>query len=246
LPSGEPVWVDVPAGEFTMGGHGQSDGKPAHRVNLPAFKIAKVPITNTQYRFFVEAVRYATPQHWSNDKVPPGLENHPVIYVSWPDALAYCRWLSEVSGKAITLPSEAQWEKAARGGFSPVTDGEDLEGARAYPWGEIWDETKCNSSELGIGGTTPVGIFPDGVSPSGCLDMAGNVWEWTSTRKKDYPYNPNDGREDPAGDDRRVLRGGGWSDSRDFARCASRRYDHPLNRYDNLGFRCVLSPGSGS
>jgi formylglycine-generating enzyme required for sulfatase activity len=236
LPYGEPVWVEVPAGEFWMGGSGEDDGKPVHRVNVPAFKIARVPITNAQYKLFVEAARHQAPRHWEDGKVPRGLENHPVVYVSWHDAMAYCRWLSKVSGKTIALPSEAQWEKAARGDSDP----------RAYPWGDEWDGTKCNNYELGIGTTTPVGIFPEGVSPYGCLDMVGNSWEWTSSARKQYPYYANDGREGLR--DRRsarVSRGGSWYSDLSFARCAYRSFGLFDLCLGNGGFRVVSSGSRG-
>lgn len=116
LPHGEPVWVDVPAGEFWMGGDGKYDGKPIHRVFLKYYQISRTPITNAQYRLFLEATGGKAPQHWENNQPRRGWENHPVVNVSWYDAMAYCRWLSEITGKTISLPSEAQWEKSARGG----------------------------------------------------------------------------------------------------------------------------------
>jgi formylglycine-generating enzyme required for sulfatase activity len=235
LPYGEPVWVEVPAGEFWMGGEG-NDGKPVHRVYLERFQIARVPVTNTQYQFFVEATRHAAPEHWEDNRPPRGLESHPVVNVSWHDAIAYCRWLSEVAGKAMTLPSEAQWEKAARGDKD----------RREYPWGDEWGETRCNTDELGLGGTTPVGIFPEGASPYGCLDMAGNVWEWCSSLYQNYPYDPDDGREDLRAEDRRVVRGGSFFNSRSYARCAGRNGDFPGSRYRDYGFRLVVSPISPS
>jgi formylglycine-generating enzyme required for sulfatase activity len=237
LPYGEPVWAKVPAGEFWMGSGGET-----HRIHLERFQIARVAVTNAQYRFFVEATEHQVPDHWEDARPPRGLESHPVVNVSWHDAIAYCRWLSEVTGKAITLPSEAQWEKAARGDKDK----------REYPWGDEWDETRCNTDELGLGDTTPVGIFPEGASPYGCLDMAGNVWEWTiSLWGKDwerpefkYPYDPVDGRENlEAGDDMlRVLRGGSFSNARHYARCASRYWYDPYARDGLSGFRVVVSP----
>ena len=242
LPHGEPVWIDVPAGEFTMGGDGEYDGKPIHRLHLERFQIGLVPITNVQYHLFVAATEHKPPEHWEDGRVPRGLESHPVTHVSWHDAMAYCRWLSQVTGKAITLPSEAQWEKAARGSKDQ----------RDYPWGDEWDETKCNTDELGLGGTTPVGIFPDGASPYGCLDIAGNVWEWTrslwgrdaSEPQFKYPYDSRDGRENlEAGDDMpRVLRGGSWLVDRDYARCAYRFRYYPFGVWNDYGFRVVVSP----
>jgi formylglycine-generating enzyme required for sulfatase activity len=247
LPYGEPVWVEVPAGEFWLGDdHSRwDDEKPCHRVALAVFKIAKVPITNAQYRFFVEAKNHAPPRHWADGKIPRGDESHPVVNVSWHDAIAYCRWLSEVTGKPITLPSEAQWEKAARGDRD----------RRVYPWGDEWDETKCNTDELGVGETTPVGIFPEGISPLGCLDMSGNVLEWTTTLwgKEDepqfrYPYHAQDGRENLQADDnyRRVLRGGSFLYNLDFARCAYRNWVGPLSRLRHFGFRVVVALCAGT
>ncbi|MFM8333111.1 MAG: NACHT domain-containing protein, partial [Candidatus Methylumidiphilus sp.] len=163
LPQGEPDWVLIPAGEFTMG-----EGDKAHRVHLPDFAIARVPVTNAQYGLFVQATGHEAPSHWHGKKVPKGRETHPVVRVSWHDARAYCRWLSAETGKAIGLPSEAEWEKAARG----------ADDARRYPWGDDFDAKRCNVDESGFDGTTPVGIFVNGASLFGCLDMAGNVWEW--------------------------------------------------------------------
>jgi len=233
LPYGEPEWVEIPAGEFWLGGDGEFDGKPIHRLHLPAFQIARTPITNAQYHLFTQATGYRTPGHWEEKRPPKGWESHPVVKVTWDDALAYCAWLSEQTGKQITLPSEAEWEKAARGDKDK----------RAYPWGDTWEATRCNNTELGLNATTPVGIFPNGASPYGCLDMAGNVWEWTRSARKNYPYNPDDDREDLKRTDvRRVLRGGAFNYSGGGVRCACRYFDLPDLRNYDLGFRVVVSP----
>ena len=159
--------------------------------------------------------------------------NHPVMGVSWFEAAAYCRWLTErlrsqdtlpeplptflrEKGYVVRLPTEAEWEKAARG-----DDG------RQWPWGNEFQSQLCNSSESDLGGTTPVGIYPAGASPCGCLDMAGNVWEWTNTLSRDYPYRAEDGREDPEAEGSRVLRGGSWNYYQRYARCAFRSGNHP-------------------
>jgi formylglycine-generating enzyme required for sulfatase activity len=186
------------------------------------------------------------------------MESHPVVYVTWYDAMAYCRWLKrkleEVNGKIriwsmkestkiclksgmydVLLPSEAEWEKAARATKDQST----------FPWGDIWQEGYCNTSELGVNKTTPVGIFPEGRSPYGVLEMAGNVWEWTRSQGgNDYPYVIDDGREnlDASNEVTRVVRGGSWFANQDQARCTSRVVRVPVSRNDYYGFRvCVVS-----
>jgi formylglycine-generating enzyme required for sulfatase activity/energy-coupling factor transporter ATP-binding protein EcfA2 len=235
-PYGEPEWVEIPAGVFTLG-----EGNKAHRVHLESYAIARVPITNAQYQLFVQASGHSPPGDWNGPRPPRGRESHPVVKVDLNDALAYCHWLSAMTGKPITLPSEAEWEKAARG----VAD------QRAYPWGEIFDAARCNVDESGFEGTTPVGIFLDGASPYGCLDMAGNVWEWTRSlwgkdfSKADfgYPYDPADAKRealDAGNDIWRVVRGGSWLNHLVYARCASRLRNLPGSRLGPQGFRVVL------
>jgi formylglycine-generating enzyme required for sulfatase activity len=206
---------------------------PQHEVTLPGYWIGRYPVTVAHFRPFVEA-RGRRPADSDRLKGP---DDHPVTNVTWFDALAFCRWLSEKAGLPVTLPSEAEWEKAARG-----TDG------RIYPWGdEPPDETRCNFGGARRG-TTPVGLYsPQGDSPYGCADMAGNVWEWTRSLYREYPYNPGDGREDmEAGDEvLRELRGGAFSGGAWFMRCAFRLVTTPLLSLDRLicrGFRvCVVS-----
>jgi len=285
LPWGLPVWVEIPAGEFWMGSEqGQDREKPIHKVYLERYWISRAPITNAQYRFFVEDAGHRAPGHWEDGQIPRGKESHPVVKVSWHDALAYCRWLQtklQVAGGKLKvwqpggqlathnlspgtcnlqLPSEAEWEKAARGGLpSPGRRGAGGE-VREYPWGDQWQEGHCNSRELGVGNTTPAGIFPEGVSPYGVLDLAGNVWEWTRSLwgpwdgkdyssiklQFEYPYDMEDGRENSEADDKwlRVLRGGSWDDFRDWARSAFRYWGDPDFRYFIIGFRCCVSPMS--
>ncbi len=238
MPYGEPVWCEVPAGEFWMGSKNGLDWeKPLHRVYLERYGISKTPVTNAQYRFFVEGAKYKMPYGWENGQPPKGKENHPVVNVDWADALAYCQWLSKVTVKPITLPSEAEWEKAARGDRDQ----------REYSWG-VWEDGRANTNELGLGDTTPVGIFPEGASPYGCLDMAGNVWEWTRTLwRKDwnepefkYLYYSDDGREDLNADKDflRVIRGGAFLDHQVDA-CCARRFGNSMLGID-VGFRVVI------
>jgi formylglycine-generating enzyme required for sulfatase activity len=236
--------ISIPAGEFWMGDDITRHANPKHCVRLPAFKIGKYPVTNAQYRRFIEV----TGRVWrSDDADKPDKRNHPALYASWHDALAYCAWLTDEwrrLGKigpheVVTLPSEAEWERAAR-----ATDGRD------YPWGD-WREDCANTIESGIGEACAVGMFPDGRSEAGCLDMAGNVWEWTrSLWGKDfeepdfrYPYRPDDPKcEDlRAGDEvLRVVRGGSWVSIRYHARCAFRYRFRPDLRNYNIGFRVVV------
>src|SRR6185437_17051539 len=122
--------------------------------------------------------------------------------VSWSDAMAYVVWLAQLTGQPWRLPTEAEWEKAARG-----TDG------RIYPWGDEFDKARCNTRESGIGTTSPIGRYPNGESPYHVQDMTGNVWEWTSSLFQPYPYRKNDGRENINSTENRVLRGGSWDDN---------------------------------
>jgi len=209
--------------------------KPQHTVKLADFSIAKYPMTNGQYEAFVNATDHKPPQHWQGKTVPLELRNHPVVYVSWHDAVAYCTWLTATKGaedgKLYRLPSEAEWEMAARG-----TD------KRLYPWGNEFDATKCNASETAINGTSTVGLLLQGASPFGCLDMAGNVDEWCSTERRDYPHKADDGRESMSGEGRCVLRGGAFYSHRSTVRCAS-RFSYVADDLCNyVGFRCA-SPG---
>lgn len=236
MPYGEPEWLRIPAGTGWMGsGRGRANERPLHPVELDAFLIARAPITNVQYHLFVRIARYAAPRHWREGHPPKGLESHPVTCVSWHDALAYCLWLSRETGKPIALPSEAQWERAARGDKDQ----------REYPWGDRFEAAWCNSEALGLDATTPVGIFPEGASPYGCLDMVGNVWEWTSSLMGDYPY-PGQGsarwaREDLMARGDRVLRGGAFGYGPALMRCASRSDGNPDGLGPAVGFRVMTS-----
>ena len=235
-------WVTIPAGEFLMGSDKAKDSDayddelPQHRVYLPEYRISRTPVTNSQYLRFVEATGQPTPKHWNDGKIPNSKEDHPVVNVSWHDAQAFCKWVG------ARLPTEAEWEKAARG-----VDG------RIWPWGNGSPTVSHGNFDGNIGDTTPVQRYPAGASPYGVLDMAGNVWEWTqslwgkdgSKPEYGYPYRSGDGRENlqAADDVRRVLRGGSFDLNRFFARCAYRYWFVPDLRDGFGGFR-LLSPGS--
>ena len=314
-------WVHIPAGAFEMGSadddeQAYADEKPHHILELPAFWMARYPLTNAQFRPFVEGGGYENPAYWTpegwawrngaepdfspieshddkdfvqqykdwvlsrSDRARPhwwddlkwGAATRPVVGVSWYESMAYCRWLGEklaaVSGEQlaserlstvqracwqglaagelqITLPSEAQWEKAARG---PQ--------AYRWAWGNQWEAGRANVEETKLGETSPVGIFPGGKNAYGLYDITGNTWEWmrskwgrTDVNEPDYgyPYAPGDGRETLDGPDLRLLRGGSWNDANRLARCAARLGSLPSYFFNYIGFRLLLSlAGSGS
>lgn len=223
--------VRVPAGEFLMGSDKSKDTEandnetPQHLVKLDTYLLGKYPVTVAQFAAFVDATQHQTQvekdgrrykdfagsdlgdENWRH---PAGYQSdvkqrkdHPVTHISWADAKKFCEWASARTQRTVFLPSEAEWEKAARG-----TDG------FIYPWGDSWDASKCNSSDSNTGGTRPVTKFPEGVSPYGALDMVGNVWEWTSSLFVPYPYQNDQAHENQdinAGT--RVRRGGSFNDS---------------------------------
>lgn len=237
MPYGEPNWLPIPAGEFWLG-----PATTEHRLYLDAFLISPVPITNLQYQLFIHATNHSSPKYWEDDRFSKDQASHPVVGIQWHDVLAYCSWLSQVTSKKISIPSEAQWEKAARGSHDK----------RHYPWGNEMTPDKCNYKDLLLQGTTPVGIFPSGASPYGCLDMAGNVWEWTRSlwganlEQPDfnYPYDPLDGRENSEASDTvlRVVRGGGFRSSIEVVGCTHRDRPQPNHPNYGLGFRVICFP----
>ena len=221
------ILVPIPAGPAIFGspdGSGDADEHPQFRASLPAYLIGLHPVTNAQYKRFVDATRHGAPADWRNGRIPPGPGNHPVVYVSWKDAKAYCDWAG------LRLPSELEWEKAARG-----TDG------RIYPWGNEWDKTRCvNGENQRNDGTAPVGSYPSGRSPYGLQDMAGNVWEWCADWYDSDAYDryaAGGGLTPPASGSYRVLRGGSWCYGTHGCRSASRSSFDPDYGCHNGGFR---------
>jgi formylglycine-generating enzyme required for sulfatase activity len=244
--------LGIPAGAFTLGSNGIPAAAPAHRLDLPAFWIGKYPATNAEYREFIAAGGYLRNEWWteagwrwlqSRPQSAPGFwndahfnaERQPVVGVSWYEAVAYCRWLGAATGRAFRLPSEAEWEKAARGSAD----------ARKFPWGDRYEANRANTAEAGVGTTTPVDAFPSGASPYGVLDLAGNVFEWTQSQwgrnwqelEYQYPYRADDGREEGAGSAARVMRGGSWFNPYYEAHISNRSRFLPGSRGSNIGFR---------
>jgi formylglycine-generating enzyme required for sulfatase activity len=233
-------FVEIPAGPFTMGADPKRDPHAYDNerwpgpegvgvVEVPAFYIAQHEVTVAQFAAFARATGW---------KVDPqalaGPPTHPVAFVSWPDALAYCRWLETTlkgrlpAGWRVTLPTEAQWEKAARG-----TD------RRAYPWGHEPRRDRANFSGTA---TTPVGQFPCPECPYPLFDMSGNVWEWTSSPNQPYPYDPADDRANLGADALWVMRGGHYADGPRNVRTTTRGVADPGARRPFIGFRVVLAP----
>ena len=281
-------------------GAADSDEQPQHEVTLPLYYISRYPVTVAQFDAFVQAGGYVEARYWPEARAaqrwqaagirgyaddeprrapvdygaPFTLPNHPVVGVTWYEALAFCRWLGEVlrgtSSKLrvwqvgevgvldlvsgtfdVHLPSEPEWEKAARGGLEiPWGEAgiqrENPDPARRYPWGQKPEPERANFDETRIEASSTVGCFPDGASPYGVEDLSGNVWEWTRSNWKNYPYRMDDGREDLTASDftSRVVRGGAFNSSGRALRCAYRNGWFPYRRGVAQGFRVVLSPST--
>jgi formylglycine-generating enzyme required for sulfatase activity len=237
-----PPVCNVPDGDFLTGsdpqvdGEAQADELPQHTVALHTFEIGRFPVTIAEFACFE---RYAATA-LSLPRLIPGHQaprpDHPVVFVTWPVAVEYARWLAQMTGEPWRLPSEAQWEKAARWDAQ-------LGEARIYPWGERFDASRCNTAYggQGVGDTAPVGTYPSGASPCGAQDMVGNVQEWTTSHYEPYPYRSDDGREAVASGARRVLRGEFWNTSAFAPRAAFRNSyaPYPDRSTDAIGFRLV-------
>ena len=231
--------VFIAGGTFVMGSNnGDPTYQPEHQVTVADFYIDCWPITNLEYKMFVDATGHPVPNYhvsWCDTErynwdpgtknFPEGKGDHPVVLVTWDDAMAYAAW----AGKRLL--TEAEWERAARG----------LNGRR-YPWGNEFNATCCNCLESGLKETSPVGAFSlGGNTPEGVVDMVGNVWEWTNTLYRPYPYQPDDGRESRQAAGFRVLRGTSFINDANVAHCLS-RLDGDFQFFNNVGFRCAVSP----
>ncbi len=240
-----PDMAVIPAGAFTMGrDDGPADERPAHQVTLPAFRIDRLPVTNQQFAAFLKAagpltaggarrydsndadarIHQAADGHWRADA---GYEQHPAVEVSWLGAHDYCAW------RNARLPTEAEWEKAARG-----TD------ARRYPWGHAAPDATRARHAAAFNATATVTAHPAGASPYGVLDMAGNAWEWVSSAYRPYPWRADDSREDPAPGPVRGTRGGGHDSPPDEITTTQRGRNlsrNPHAGHHNIGFRCAAN-----
>jgi iron(II)-dependent oxidoreductase len=241
--AGEADTVLVPTGPFAMGSDdGPPDERPQHQVTLPAFRIDRLPVTNRAFAAFLDAVGTHNGarerlfdaddpdarihRHALGWRADSGFEDHPVVEASWAGARDYCAW------RGGRLPTEAEWEKAARG-----PDG------RRYPWGNEPPDASRARFGAPFNATVPVGRYPDGASPFGALDMAGNVWEWVASAYRPYPYRADDGREGPTAGPVRATRGGGHDSTADEVTATQRGRNlsrNPRSGHHNIGFRCTL------
>ena len=252
LPARLPVMIRIHAGHFWMGTSddqvksllekeewavewNNSDmfqvEQPQHDLVLPEYEISKFPVTNAEYYIFIYNTGYRIPKGWIGFHFSDGFDEHPVVGVSKADALAYCSWISKICGQNYRLPTEAEWEKAARGIDN-----------RVYPWGDSFDPWRCNTIESGKKTTTPAGSYsPGGDSPFEIADMAGNVWEWTRSYLTNYPYKLEDDKDNPSTKGKCIVRGGAWYYSRVLARCSTRETVLADFISPALGFRLARS-----
>lgn len=257
-------FVRIPASEFTMGSNrsrdpgAHDDEMPAQRLLVSDYFIMRYPVTNAQYARFMQETGHRTPLFRADGLYPVEKADHPVVGVSYYDAIAFCAWAADATGLPVRLPTEPEWEKAGRGPEACV-----------YPWGNEWQKGFCNTSEEKLNGTSAVGGYsPRGDSPYGVAEMGGNVQEWCSSLYGPYPYDPADGREahvydlhnrdllpklletgctsmpesNEASIGKSVLRGGSWREAKFQARCAYRSWAAPMHRSDDTGFRCCYEP----
>lgn len=236
--------VVIPEGEFIMGSDdGDINETPAHVVYLDSYSIDRTEVTNAAYKLCVRDGVCQSPiqitsrtrsQYYGNVQ----FDEYPVIYIDWGMAKTYCEW------RGARLPTEAEWEKAARS-----------ENSFIYSWGDGFachkgnfdDEEKIDSYVVpggpncdGYEDTAPVSSYPAGASPYGVMDMNGNVWEWVNSQSSSYPYIENDGRESPSSDSNRVVKGGAFTANNYFSRSSNRRFLSPVTTDDVTGFRCAM------
>jgi formylglycine-generating enzyme required for sulfatase activity len=241
------AWCWISNGAFLMGSEASKRETPIHEVQVAGFWLARYPVTNAEYQLFIDDGGYESQQWWSEagwqmrqkeawteprfwKEIKRNDGKRPVIGVSWYEASAFCTWVTKKTGNKVRLPTEAEWEKAARGIDS-----------HTFPWGETEpNETLCN---LSVDEMTPVGQFsPGGDSPYGCADMVSNMWEWCLSKYAPYPYEDDDGRNEENEPGTRVLRGGSWSLDWNDLRCSYRSKSLPQSTGNDVGFRCASTP----
>jgi formylglycine-generating enzyme required for sulfatase activity len=221
LPKHKEYWVSIPGGLFVMG-EGKDEDEPKHEMNLDAFLVGRYPVTVYEYAIFLEDTEHKAPEDWDEQSAHP---NRPVVNVSWFDAEAYCAWAG------VRLPTEAEWERAARG----------AEGRR-YAWrDDAPSPERANYRDTQIGSPSPVGLFPQGSTPENIADLTGNVWEWVSDWYDEsyYKQSPQRNPKGPDSGELKGLRGGSWGSGSSGLRAAVRDWGPPDDWFGSFGFRCV-------
>ncbi len=227
-----PDWIDVPAGSFWMGGGEKANENPRHRVAVSAFRLARTPVTRGEYRLFLDATGHAPPPFW--DEPAFADPRMPAVGPSWDDAVGYCEWLGGRTGETIRLPTEAEWERAAKAGREVL-----------YPWGDAPPESLPDYERRWRSGPEPVDAYPS-LHPWGFLGLGENVHEWC-VDWYDAAYYAASPAEDPRGPPagrRRASRGGAWRHAVKVSRCAARSSIPPQMRYSDYGFRLAAPPSS--
>jgi formylglycine-generating enzyme required for sulfatase activity len=255
-PEDEACWVALPGGLFVIGAssdeganwnrdpNADSNEGPPRLVSIGAFTIGRFPVTNKQYAAYLDETGAESPEDWHRGRPPEGKDDHPVAYVSAEDAERYCVWLTQVSGTqgAFGLPTEAEWEYAARGVASFDEDGQ-VSDYRPFPWGEAPPDADQANFAMNVGTTTPVDTYARGGTPEGVFDLAGNVWEWCADFLGRYK-GIADGTKNPSGRaPLRAVRGGSFLGGAPSLRCAYRSHYDPRFRDAYIGFRVVWRSG---
>lgn len=222
-------FCEIPEGSFIRGSNSTSEEEPQSLIELDYYLISQFPITNFQYEIFTKETKYKLPPLLKDERF--GHPNQPVVTVSWYDAMNYCEWLSKKIKLSVSLPTEAQWEKAARG-----TQG------ITYPWGDAPPHSRLINVNNSVGTTTDVGTYKN-ASPYGCYDMLGNIWEWCFDwyDANFYKFCPSKNPVNRNGQKLKTIRGGSWRSSLFRATCAHRCYYSPVVRSDRHGFRVVIN-----
>ncbi len=227
-----PDWIDLPGGSFWMGGGPRDNENPRHRVTVSAFRLARTPVIRGEYQLFLDATGHEPPEFW--DEAAFAGARMPAAGPSWDDADCYCRWVGDRLGETVTLPTEAQWEYAARAGRDVL-----------YPWGDEPPESLPDYARRWLEGPEPVDAYPS-LQPLGFLGLGENVHEWCSDWYDAgyYAASPEVDPQGPPSGRRRASRGGAWRHAVKVSRCAARSSIPPGMRYRDYGFRVAALSGA--
>jgi len=230
----QPDWIEVPGGTFWMGGGPRDNENPRHRVSLDPFRLARTQVTRAEYARFLEATGHPAPPFWDDPRFAD--PRMPVVGPSWDDAFAYCQWIGEIWGEKVRLPTEAEWECAAKAGREVL-----------YPWGDDPPESLPDYASRWLDGPEPVDAYPS-LHPLGFLGLGENVHEWCSDwyAADYYAVSPEHDPRGPESGKRRASRGGAWRHKIKVSRCAARSAIPPAMQYNDYGFRLAADAGSDS